>query len=429
MLRLSVLRRPGTALFVTFGPMGGSNMDQATVLTALSLGAERGAALAALAEGPRAIDCPDLGSGRLVFTRHQEVRYLLRHSGFVCAPTAAGMLDEISPVLRPVLEPVASWVLYADAPQHPRLRGLLAKAFSPRRIAALKPQIAAAADALVARFVDAGGGDAVCSIAQPLPVHTICALLGIPDSDRDLVKAWSDDVILLTEPALTDDQEKQLAAAWAGLWDYFTGLIEHRRARAADDIVSALVEVEEQGERLSLEEAVANLIALLVGGHETTTGLIGALLAAMAGHPGLAEAAAGSEQSVAGFVEEVLRLDGPALITARTASEDCEVFGVPVPAGRRLVLLQASANRDPEVFEQPLEFRPNRQPNPHVGFGHGPHACFGAALARMEAAAVMRSVLRRGCRLHVEDGVSWKPSQVIRSATFLPVRVEREAKR
>ncbi|MEV7926127.1 cytochrome P450 [Kitasatospora sp. NPDC088779] len=404
-------------------------MDQATVLTALSSGPERKPALATLAKGPRAIDCPDLGSGRLVFTRHQEVRHLLRHPGFVCAPTAAGLLDEISPALRPVLEPVASWVLYADAPQHPRLRGLLARAFAPRRIAALEPQIATVADALVSRFVATGGGDAVHNIAEPLPVHTICALLGIPDWDRDLVKGWSDDVILLTEPALTGDQEQRLAAAWAGLWDYFTGLIEHRRARAADDIVSALVEVEEQGERLALEEAVSNLIALLIGGHETTTGLISALLTAMADHPEPAAAAAGSAESVAGFVEEVLRLNGPALITARTAVEDCEVFGVPVSAGRRLVLLQASANRDPEVFEEPQEFRPGRRPNPHVGFGHGPHACFGAALARMEAAAVMRSVLRRGCRLHLEDGVTWKPSQVIRSATFLPVRVERGTKR
>ncbi|MEV8322213.1 cytochrome P450 [Kitasatospora sp. NPDC056731] len=347
----------------------------------------------------------------------------------MCAPTAAGLLDEISPVLRPVLEPVASWVLYADAPQHLRLRGLLAKAFAPRRIAFLESQITTVADAFVSRFVAAGGGDAVRSIAEPLPVHTICALLGIPDSDRDLVKRWSDDVILLTEPALTGDQENRLAAAWAGLWDYFTGLIGHRRARAVDDIVSALVEVEEQGKRLTLEEAVANLMALLIGGHETTTGLIGALLTAVADHPELAQAAAGSAESVAGFVEEVLRLDGPALITARTAAEDCEVFGVPVSAGRRLVLLQASANRDPEVFEEPQEFRPGRRPNPHVGFGHGPHACFGAALARMEAAAVMRSVLRWDCRLHVEDGVTWKASQVIRSATFLPVHVEREAKR
>ncbi|MFJ7280613.1 cytochrome P450 [Kitasatospora sp. NPDC098663] len=404
-------------------------MDQATVLTALSSGPEREPALTALAEGPRAIDCPGLGSGRLVFTRHQEVRHLLRHPGFVCAPTAAGLLDEISPALRPVLEPVASWVLYADAPEHPRLRGLLAKAFTPRRIAALEPQIAATADSLVSRFVAAGGGDAVRSIAEPLPVDTICTLLGIPDSDRDLVKKWSDDVILLTEPSLTDDQEKRLAAAWAGLRDYFTGLIEHRHTRAVDNILSPLVEVEEQGGSLTLEEAVANLIALLIGGHETTTGLIGALLIAIADHPELAEAAAGSPESVAGFVEEVLRLEGPALITARTAVEDCEVFGVPVSAGRRLVLLQASANRDPEVFEEPQELRPGRRPNPHVGFGHGPHACFGAALARMEAAAVMRSVLRRGCRLHLEDGVTWKPSQVIRSATFLPVRVEQGAKR
>ncbi|MFF2041882.1 cytochrome P450 [Kitasatospora sp. NPDC058170] len=403
-------------------------MDQTTVLAALAGGPEREAALAALGVGPRAIDCQELGSGRLVFTRYREVRHLLRHPGFVCAPTAAGLVGEINPGLRPALEPVMSWVLYADAPQHPRLRGLLARAFAPRRIAALEPQIAVVADALVSQFVMAGGGDSVRSVAEPLPVHTICALLGIPEGDRELVKGWSDDVILLTEPTLTDSQEKQLAAAWAGLWDYFTGLIEQRRIHASADIVSALVEVEEQGERLTLEEAVSNLIALLIGGHETTTGLIGAVLRAIADHPEEARAAAASAGSVGGFVEEVLRLDGPALITARTAAEDCEVLGIPVPAGRRLVLLQASANRDPAVFEDPQEFRPGRR-NPHVAFGYGPHACFGAALARMEAAAVLRAVARRGCRLHAEDGVVWKPSQVIRSATFLPMRVERKADR
>ncbi|GAA2118008.1 cytochrome P450 [Kitasatospora saccharophila] len=399
-------------------------MDENTVLTALREGPQRVPALSALAGGPRVVDCPDLGSGRLVFPRFREVRHLLRDPNFLCAPTAMGMLQEIDPGLRTVLEPVKSWVLYSDAPQHPRLRGLLAKAFTPRRIAALAPRLEAEAEELVSRFVAAGGGDAAREIAEPLPVGTICVLLGVPRDDRDLLVQWVDDVLLLTEPALTEEQELRLADGWTRLWAYFSERVEQRRAERADDIVSALVEAEEHGQRLSREEAVANLITLLVGGHETTTGLIGGILRAFAQHPDLTALVAGSAEAASAFVEEVLRLDGPAQITARTAAADCEVFGVPVPAGRRLILLQASANRDPEVFEEPEAFRLDRRPNRHVGFGHGPHACFGAALARMEAAAVLRAVARRGVRLRVADGTQWKPSQVIRTATVLPVTVE-----
>ncbi|WP_371500279.1 cytochrome P450 [Kitasatospora sp. NBC_00374] len=399
-------------------------MDQQTVLASLNTGADREDALAALARGPRAIDCPDLGSGRLVFTRYREVRHLLRAPGFTCAPTARGMLDELPPELRSLVGPVTSWVLYADAPQHPRIRTLLSKAFAPRRIAALERHIADAADELVKRFIGSGGGDAVSGLAEPLPVDTISTLLGIPIADRATVKAWSDDVILLTEPALTGDQEQQLARAWTQLASYFGDLIEQRSAQAGDDIVSAFVDVEAQGDRLTRIEAVSNLIALLVGGHETTGGLISALLLAAAEHPEHWDRVLADDAFAAGFVEEVLRLYGPAMITARTAAADCDVFGIPISAGRRLVLLQSSANRDPEIFEEPEEFRPDRSPNPHVAFGHGPHACFGAALARMEATAMLRAFVRRADQLRIQaDQVAWKPSQVIRSASLLPTAV------
>ncbi|MFD7645680.1 cytochrome P450 [Kitasatospora sp. NPDC059795] len=399
-------------------------MDQNAVLVALTEGPRREHALAALAVGPRVIDCPGLGSGRLVVPRYREVRRLLRDPGFLCAPTAAGMLAEINPSLRPALEPVKSWVLYSDAPQHPRMRGLLAKAFTPRRVAALESRLEAEAAALVSRFVTAGGGDAARDIAEPLPVSTICMLLGVPPGDRDLLTRWVNDVILLTEPALTADQELRLTGAWTELWAYFSEHVEHRRAERADDIVSALTEAEEHGERLTREEVVANLITLLVGGHETTTGLIGGILRALAEHPHLAAPVADSTEAAGAFVEEVLRLDGPAQITARTAATDCEIGTAPVAAGTRLILLQASANRDPEVFEEPEAFRLNRTPNRHIGFGHGPHACFGAALARLEAAAVLRAVTSHDIRLRATGSTQWKPSQVIRAATALPLAVE-----
>ncbi|MEY9938576.1 cytochrome P450 [Streptacidiphilus sp. MAP5-3] len=398
-------------------------MNQETVLAALEA-AEPDLALAVLARGPRAIDCPDLGSGRLVLPRYREVRHVLRDPGFTCAPTAAGMLSSLPAHLRELLAPVASWVLYTDAPLHPRMRALLSKAFTARRILDLQDDIDARATALVGDFVAAGGGNAVTGLAEPLPVHTISALLGIPSEDRENVKAWSDDVVLVAEPELSSDQEQRAATAWARLAAYFEAVIEDRRAHRGADVISGLVEAEAQGDHLTDSEIVANCIALLVGGHETTSSLLSSLLLAAVGHPELQDSVLSDEDTARSFVEEVLRFDGPSKITARTAVEDTDLFGVRIEAGRRLVLLQASANRDPEAFDSPDEFQPTRQRNPHLGFGHGPHACFGATLARMQAVALLRAYMSTAENCAVDRAaVTWKPSQVIRAAANLPISV------
>ncbi|TQF06324.1 cytochrome P450 [Kitasatospora acidiphila] len=400
-------------------------MNQATVLAALQ-GDAPDSALAELAAGPRAIDCPDLGNGRLVFPRYREVRHLLRDPAFICAPTAAGMLSALPAELRELLAPVASWVLYADPPLHPRLRTLMAKAFSPRRITDLRSTIVRTADALVSEFATKGGGDAVTELAEPLPVRTISALLGIPEADQGVVKAWSDDVVLVAEPELTEDRQQLVALAWQRLARYFEGVVDERHARPGNDIISGLVQAEAQGDRLTTEEITANCIALLVGGHETTSSLMSSLFIAAAAHPEHREAVVIDDTFAAGFVEEVLRLDGPSKITARAAVYDTDVFGIPVVAGQRLVLLQASANRDPEVFAFAEEFRPERHPNPHLGFGHGPHACFGAALARMQATALLQAFMRESEALSIDRaGVRWRSSQVLRSAARMPVTSKR----
>ena len=396
-------------------------MNQETVLTALDA-AEPDPALAELASGPRAIECPDLGSGRLVLPRYREVRHALLSNVFICAQTATGMLGALPSHLREQLAPVASWVLYSDAPQHPRLRALLAKAFTARQVLDLNDDIHRRAEELVRAFVLGGGGDAVAALAEPLPVHTISALLGIPVADRTDIKAWSDDVVLIAEPELTSDQEVRAALAWGQLSEYFGGAIDDRRSRLGSDIISGLVAAEADGEQLTDAEIISNCIALLVGGHETTSSLLSSLILAAASRPEMREAIHDDEDVARRFVEEVLRFDGPSKITARTAVHDAELFGIPIEAGRRLVLLQASANRDPEVFGKANEFRAMRRPNPHLGFGHGPHACFGAALARMQAVALLRAFMRSSEQLAVDGAaVTWKPSRVIRSAAYLPI--------
>jgi len=402
-------------------------MNQETAITALEA-AEPHLALAELASGARSIDCPGLGSGRLVLPRYREVREALRSPAFVCAPTADGMLATLPPPLRELLAPVASWVLYSDAPQHPRIRTLLAKAFTARQVQELNGDICRRADALVRAFVGEGGGDAVTGLAEPLPLHTISSLLGIPEVDRASVKAWSDDVVLVAEPALTPEQEQQAASAWKHLATYFEGVIDDRRSQGGDDVIAGLVAAEAQGERLTDEEVVSNCIALLVGGHETTSGLLSSVVLAVAEHPELREQVRADADAARGFVEEVLRLDGPPKITARAAVQDTELFGIEIEAGRRLVLLQASANRDPDVFDDAGAFQLTRRPNPHLGFGHGPHACFGAALARMQGVALLRACTGALGELAVDrTDVTWKPSQVVRSAARLPVTIRPQA--
>lgn len=397
-------------------------MDESTVLAALDPdGSDE--ALARLAAGPRAIDCPGLGSGRLVFPRYREVRQLLRDPRFLCAPTARGMLEELPVELRELLGPVALWILYADAPLHSRLRGVMAKAFTARHISTLQDSIADEADALVASFM-ASGGDAVAELADPLPVHTISALMGLDSSVSGQLKAWSDDVVLLTEPELSADEQARLALAWRGLSGYFVELVESRRCSPEADIVSAMVHAEADGMRLTQEELVANCIALLVGGHETTSSLLSSVILAAFEHRDARDRVLHDDAYAAGFVEETLRLYGPSKITARTAVCDVEVGGERVQAGRRLILLQASANRDDEAFSDPAAFLPERSPNPHVGFGFGAHACFGAALARMQAVALLRPFIAVVDRFELDPSqVAWKPSQVLRTPARIPVQV------
>ncbi len=375
-----------------------------------------------LARGAAAIDCPDLGDGRLVLPRHAQVRQVLRDERFGCAPSAGHFLADLPAALRPALAPVADWALYTDGADHRRLRSLLAKAFTPRRIAALEGPITATARNLLHHLAEACGGDAVRDLAFPLPVLTICALLGLPAADQDRLKRWSDDLIRIVEPSPGPQDIDRIGRSWAALWDYFTAVVAERRARPGDDVVSGLVQAEEDGGRLTTREIVSNCVSLLLGGHETTTNLVTALLLAVRAHPGPAASAARDPRAAAAFVEEVLRTDGPSKITARTALTDTEIGGIRVERGRRIVLLLASANRDPLVFDRPDRFDPARTPNPHLAFGHGPHACFGAALARLQARVLLEQYEAHPARFTVlAHQARWKSSRVLRSARSLPL--------
>jgi len=393
-----------------------------TVSTALNETAPA-TALNLLGSGPRAISCPELGDGRVVLPRFREARQVLRSDVFVCAPLADGALDGFPKDVRHVLEPVRSWALYSDPPTHPRLRKHLSRALAPLNNPALAGSIRANARHLLTSVVRRGTGDAVSDIAVPLPITTISDLLGLPSSDRELLKEWSDDLIAIIEPELTPDQAGRVHQAWTNLWDYFSQIVDQRRATPGDDAISLLVTGREQSSGLSQRELVSNCISLLLGGHETTTSLLASLLLELGRRPDLRVQLVEDPNLIPGFVEEVLRTNGPSKITARQARREVQLGGYCIEAGQRVVLLLSAAGRDPDVFESPQTFALRRRPNTHLGFGHGAHACFGAALARLQARILIEEFLSPEHELDVNiESVVWQQSQVLRSASRLAVR-------
>jgi cytochrome P450 len=289
-------------------------------------------------------------------------------------------------------------ILRANPPDHGRMRSLISKVFTARRVAELRPAIETAVDDLLVRFATAAGGgstDFMDRVAYPLPVSVICELLGVPPGDRWRFRPLAADLTEALElsggtSASADTAARELAA-------YFAPLIAERRTTPGDDLVSALVAARDAGDgRLSDEELLANLILLLVAGFETTTNLLGNGLAILLDRPDLAAALRAGRIPVAGFIEEVLRYDSPVQAVTRRAYRDgLAAEGVPIPAGSDLILLIGAANRDPARYDRPDRFDPARTDIRPLSFGAGPHICIGNNLARLEAAVAFPELLTR----------------------------------
>lgn len=288
-------------------------------------------------------------------------------------------------------------MLFSDPPDHTRLRSLVSKAFTPKRVEALRPHIAQLVDGLLDAAAERGSMDVVADLAFPLPVIVICELLGVPVADRDDLKAWSRDLARTIDPIVSDDDVMRAAMAGMQFVNYLNLLIDERRRSPRDDLLSALIAAEDDGERLTHQELLVNTILLFVAGHETTQNLIGNGVAALLRHPDQLALLREDPSLDRGMVEEVLRYDSPVQITARVTTADLTMWDENlISHGETLILLLGSAHRDPDVFEDPDRFdirRDNAQRN--IAFGHGIHHCLGAALARAEGElAVGRLVCR-----------------------------------
>jgi cytochrome P450 len=316
------------------------------------------------------------------------------------------------------------WMLSRDPPDHTRLRRLAMLAFTPRAISAIREAIEAIAREILAGLPDDGEIELMSAFAQPFPVRVILRILGLPLDHYAQLKEWSDGLIVVGEPMIRRSQRQRADVAAKGLVDYFRQAIEAKRARRGEDLLSALLQAEEAGDRLSEEELIAMLLLLFVAGHETTSNLVGNGLFALLGHPQELARLRADRTLLPTAVEELLRWDGPVSFSSRAVREPVEIAGETIAAGQLVMLALAAANRDPRAFEAPDHLDVARDPNPHLGFGGGMHHCLGATLARLEGQIAFDQLFHRWRTIALAETAPRRRALVnIRGFDQLPLRV------
>lgn len=333
-----------------------------------------------------------------IVSRYADVEFGLKDPRFVTLPLgrmsfALGARRSESDKLR---EQRAHSLLHLDPPAHTRLRNLVRKAFTPRRVEQLTPRIRAEAQALLEPLHRDGGMDVMKDYAYPLPVRVICRMLGVPSEDVSVFPAWSEALARGLDPLISATDVEAANAAAEGFHDYFSELIRNRRRDLGDDLLSALIRVEEEGDQLNETEMIATAVLLLVAGHETTMNLIGNGLSALLQNSAEIRSFRTDLSVALTAVDEILRFDSPVQMTARRAREEVVMRGETLKKGSYLIFLLASANYDHRVFEDPQRFDTGRDPNPHLALSTGIHFCLGARLARFEGAIALQELFSQG---------------------------------
>jgi cytochrome P450 len=313
--------------------------------------------------------------------------------------------------------------LFRDPPDHTRLRGLVQKAFTPRRVAELAPFITALTDRILDRLLDEPEVDVARELAWRVPVAVICELLAIPEADHESFEVQSGFLARGLDPdfLLSEEDRAGRDAAILHFGLYFHELFAERRARPGTDLLSALVAARDGDDLLSEGELLSTAILLLVAGHETTSNLISGALRLLAEQPALADALRARPALDRTAVEEFLRVVAPVQLTGRTMAADITLGDVTLERGTFAFLLLAAANRDPAVFDRPDEVVLDREATQHLGFGFGLHHCLGAPLARLETQLVLRRVLNRTSTLTLAGTPVVRPNIVLRGLSSLPL--------
>jgi cytochrome P450 len=377
--------------------------------------------LAGLRRDSPVVEVP-LPTGRTAWlvTRYADAQRALSDPRLAKA-TSAGGFSYQGMIPPDVARAVGRHMLAVNPPDHTRLRRLVSGAFTARRVAALRPRIEELAEGLLDRMAGTDEVDLLDSFAFPLPIGVLCDLLGVPSDDQADFRAWTDAI------ASGPMNPAGLPPALVAIVGYIRELISAKRGRPGDDLLSALIAVHDEGDRLTDDELISMVYLFLIAGHETTVNLIGNGMLALLTEPARWSRVAADPELLPGVVEEVLRYDGPVQSASfRTAMEPVELGGRHIPAGASVLVCLLSANRDGDRFTEPDRLDLDRPATPNLAFGHGIHYCLGAPLARLEGRIAFGGLARRfpDMRLAVPvEEITWRPSLLLRGLTSLPVRL------
>ena len=367
--------------------------------------------------------------GYWVLTRYADIDAVLRDPRFGVGIDEASLMMAVTqdgPGVKTMLE-LSRWMLFRDPPDHTRLRGLVSKAFTPRAVDAMRPRVAAIVDELVGRMVarlEAGEEvNLITELALPLPVRVISEMLGLPVEDQAQAREWAEAIAQALDPIVTEEQARRADQAVAALAAYIAGVVAERRRRPGGDLLTRLIEAEDQRGHLSEPELVSTVGLLFGAGHETTRNLIGNGMLALLRNPLELRRLRSDPGLLRTAVDEMLRYDSPVQFAGRGARADAVIAGQRIAAGEPTMLLLGAANRDPAQFADPDRFDVARQDVKMLSFGGGVHYCLGAMLARTEAQLAIGTLLARAPELALGDGeLVWRPHITLRGLSSLPVR-------
>jgi len=358
-----------------------------------------------------------------IVTRYDDVMTVLKEFSADRTPSPEFMRQLGLGEIEPLAAVMARQMLFLDAPAHTHLRKLCSTAFTPRRVEVLEDEIARIADGLIDRIAARGAMDVVKDFAEPLPAIVTAHLLGMPREDHQQLKAWSADFAeMLGNFQHNPGGVLRVLKSLSDMTSYFRSAIHEEHRPLADGLVKSLIEAEVDGERLSEDEVIANIVVTMVGGQETTTNLIGNGMLTLLRHPAKMAELKARPEIMDSAVEELLRYETPSQHTGRICHADTLLGGHVIPKGAAVMAVMAAANRDPRRFDAPDDLNFERQDNRHLAFGWAAHFCFGAPLARMEGRIAFRCLLDRlpGLALTGEK-LAWRENLGLRGLLGLPV--------
>jgi hypothetical protein len=358
-----------------------------------------------------------------VVTRYADVATVFQRMSAARTPSPARLAELGLEQLGPIAKVMVRQMLFLDPPEHSRVRGLAAAAFTPRRVERLRAHIQDISDRLVGSVIRSGRMEVMADIANPLPAIVTAEMFGIPTDDHVMLKDWSQDFAeMLGNFQHNPGRTSRVLASVEAMTTYFSKAVRRQPTQPTDGLINALTTAEVDGDRLTEEEVVANLIVTMVGGQETTTNLIGNGILTLLRNPEQMERLRRDLSVMPSAVEELLRYESPSQHTARLAPADLELGGKAIKKRDAVIAVMGAANRDPERFPDPDRLDIGRQDNRHMAFAWASHFCFGAPLARIEGQIVLTTLLQRMPEMQLTSApINWRANLGLRGLTALPV--------